>query len=182
MGAWDRGAEEAAGTGESDERETGLGFRACCWGVAWLGARVLCWQARLKEKFISVEVGRMEELTMICETCRIQQYTFHSRLRGTSVRNDGNRMLAICEAIVKLIDTITVRQTQNSLSAYRTTTHPLLRTPDIIHHLLSARTLFAGEERTRWARRCFHWFAWIRTSDDDALMTRMRDARMATWR
>lgn len=49
------------------------------------------------------------ELTMICETCRIQRYTFHNRLRGTSVRSDGNRMIVICKAKIKLLDAITDR-------------------------------------------------------------------------
>jgi hypothetical protein len=175
----------AAGTGESNESETGFGFRACCWGVACLGAWVLCWQARLKEKCILAEDERMEdveELTMICETCRIQRYMFHNHLHGIGVRNGGNRMLAICEAKVKSFNTITVRQIQNSLSAYGTAIHPLLRTPDIIHHLLPASTLFACEERTWWARRCLHWLTWVRTGDDHALMACMGDARMATRR
>jgi hypothetical protein len=115
---------------------------------------------------------------MICEICRIQRYTLHNRLRGTSVRNDGNRVLVICKAKIKLLDAITDRHTQNPLSAYGATTHPLLRTPNVIHHLLPASTLFACEERTRWARRCLHWLTWVRASDDGALMTCMRDARM----
>lgn len=59
---------------------------------------------------------------MISETCRIQRYMFHNRLRGTGVRNDGNRMIMICETTVTRYDH---RQTDTKLT-FRTRCHSSL--------------------------------------------------------
>lgn len=77
---------------------------------------------------------------------------------------------------------ISAIQIYNSLSACISTAHPLLRTSNVVHHILPACTLLAGEEWTRRATGLLFCLVLVCTSNNDAFVARMWDARMATRR